>query len=305
MAEFPGKIDGTLYYCSQLPHWISPIISHYSISRARASIYFRVRAGESRRAPSGRKSRGKDQAAAALISHRRRAVIKRLLLSPSAFALAYPPSSPTFLPSFLPSTSTLNFHSGSSGGYQTKPVGSTGSLTENELLFNGNPAASGGWSRLWNEKGKGGGSFETSAITRWGPPRGANFIEIDYRSCLLLRFLVPFRRSHVAHRGDDQSVPPPFSLFGCTTYTIRAGRNLSASRPCCSSPSHSPGKLIPVCPFVFSPSFLFSLILVRHFSASLSLSLSSTMAGESFASSSHSSLSAKLVWNYALREEGG
>lgn len=210
MAEFPEK--STVLYIIALSYRIGyPRSSVTTRYLERASIYFRVRAGESRRAPSGRKSRGKDQAAAALISHRRRAVIKRLLLSPSAFALAYPPSSPTFLPSFLPSTSTLNFHSGSSGGYQTKPVGSTGSLTENELLFNGNPAASGGWSRLWNEKGRG-GSFETSAITRWGPPRGANFIEIDYRSCLLLRFLVPFRRSHVAHRGDDQSASPFLSL---------------------------------------------------------------------------------------------
>lgn len=62
------------------------------------------------------------------------------------------------------------------------------------------------------EREREGGSFETSAITRWEPPRGANFIEIDYRSCLLLRFLVPFRRSHVAHRGDDQSASSFLSL---------------------------------------------------------------------------------------------
>lgn len=253
MAEFPEK--STVLYIIALSYRIGyPRSSVTTRYLERASVYFRVRAGESRRAPSGRKSRGKDQAAAALISHRRRAVIKRLLLYPSAFALAYPPSSPTFLPSFLPSTSTLNFHSGSSGGYQTKPVGSTGSLTENELLFNGNPAASGGGPGCGARKG--GGKFRDERYYTMGAsPRGANFIEIDYRSCLLLRFLVPFRRSHVALIGETIRVPPPFSLFGCTTYTIRAGRNLSASRPCCYSPSHSPGKLIPVCPFVFSLSF--------------------------------------------------
>lgn len=110
---------------------------------------------------------------------------------------------------------------------------------------------------------------------------------------------------HTLLIGETIRVPPPFSLFGCTTYTIRAGRNLSASRPCCSSPSHSPGKLIPVCPFVFSPSFSSPLSQFGTFLLlCLFLYLRQWLA-ESFASSSHSSLSAKLVWNYALREEGG
>lgn len=253
MAEFPEK--STVLYIIALSYRIGyPRSSVTTRYLERASIYFRVRAGESRRAPSGRKSRGKDQAAAALISHRRRAVIKRLLLSPSAFTLAYPPSSPTFLPSFLPSTSTLNFHSGSSGGYQTKPVGSTGSLTENELLFNGNPAASGGWSRLWNEKGRGGG------VSRRALLHDGGLLEVQISLRLTIDRVSFFGSSslsagHTLLIGETIRVPPPFSLFGCTTYTIRAGRNLSASRPCCSSPSHSPGKLIPVCPFVFSLSF--------------------------------------------------
>lgn len=75
-----------------------------------------------------------------------------------------------------------------------------------------------------------------------------------------------FSAGHTLLIGETIRVPPPpLSLFGCTTYTIRAGRNLSASRPYCYSPSHSLGKLIPVCPFVFS----LSLSLLPYLSSAL------------------------------------
>lgn len=56
------------------------------------------------------------------------------------------------------------------------------------------------------EKGEGegeGGSPSRRTLLRVAP-RGANFIEIDYRSRLLLQSSLP-ARSHVAHPGDDRS----------------------------------------------------------------------------------------------------
>lgn len=174
------KINGTLNHSL----YRIKIFNYQSLFDILSAIHhFCVQTSESRDAPFllGRKSQEKDQAATALItvwSHNKEVII-----------FPYPSTLP-----LLHIESLLRDHS---ARYQTKPVGSTGSLTENELLFNGNPPEA-GEVQIGGREGKfrDGGSYYGVAS------RGANFIEIDYRSCLLRpSVLLPFAHTPLPIEG--------------------------------------------------------------------------------------------------------
>lgn len=141
----------------------------------------------------------------------------------------------------------------------------------------------------WDGPDRGGGIKGLGGVgvsSRWAllrlAPRGANFIEIDYRSCLLLR--VFFTSLFSVHTLPIFGVP----LFSPGVLIQLEPIGGERSIPFLLSPSRSPGKLIFVRPFAVPLSWHFFL---SSFDNGWRIVRCRVVA--------HSFSSAKLVRNYA------